>query len=125
LSTKSRKDNLPHFMSPDEYTCPKCANIERGNVDPERVVACSWCCMGAMVHVEHHPEQYGLKKEAVALRKLKGPARDVKFCARKGCSKPFTPTNNRQEFCPSCRKFARAERARLLEKQKRESATGL
>jgi len=109
---------LPNFMSPDEYTCPKCANTERGNVDPDRVVACSWCCMGAMVHVEHHPDEYNLKKTDVAPRKLQGSSKDVRFCKRPGCNKPFKPANNRQEVCPACRRAARNERARTLEKEK-------
>jgi rubrerythrin len=116
---KMKDRKLPGWMSENEYVCPRCGNSERGNVTPERVTACSYCAMSAAQFVEGHPEQYGLKKEDAKPRKFKQLG-EKPLCGR--CHKPFTKTSNRQENCPACRKYARAERSRKLAQEK--SAAG-
>ena len=114
----TRKDELPQWMGETEYVCPRCGNSERGNVDPLRVTACSYCMQGAAAHVEAHPEQYGIKADKNTPRKFRMIKQETKTCKRKGCGKPFVPANNRQEFCPACRKYARAERAKARAQEK-------
>ena len=49
---KRIKGKTPSFLSSKQFVCPKCGKIDYGNVNPERVVMCSYCVLDGVLALE-------------------------------------------------------------------------
>ena len=119
---------IPSFMSSKEIDCPRCVRIEWANVDPERMVMCSFCLMQRVFVAERQGKEAEGIVRTWRVRPRPIPFREKRLARKcERCGELFRGQSNRKRFCKLCHKGSRDEYQRKLmsDRRKKESLVSI